>query len=104
MNTWWAILFGSLAVYSWKLLGFLIPERALSHPRVSRIASLMTVALLAALVGVQTFAGKSGIVLDARVPAVVLAALLAWRKVPFIVIVVLAAGLAALLRFLGWMA
>ena len=99
-----AILLGSLAVYSWKLLGFLIPERALSHPRVARIASLMTVALLAALVGVQTFASKSGLVIDARVPAVALAAILAWRKVPFIVIVVLAAGLAALLRFLGWMA
>lgn len=104
MNTWLAILIGSVAVYSWKLLGFLIPERALSNPRVARIASLMTVALLAALVGVQTFATKSGLLIDARLPAVLLAGILAWRKVPFILIVVIAAGLAALLRYLGWMA
>ena len=104
MNPWLAIVIGGLAVYSWKILGYMTPERILESPRVSRIASLMTVALLAALVGVQTFASKQGLTMDARLPAVVLAALLAWRRVPFIVIVALAACLTALLRAMQWMA
>jgi branched-subunit amino acid transport protein len=104
VNPWLAIVIGGLAVYSWKILGYMIPERILESPRVSRIASLMTVALLAALVGVQTFASKQGLTMDARLPAVVLAAVLAWRRVPFIVIVALAAGLTALLRAMHWMA
>ena len=60
MNPWLAIVVAGLAVYSWKILGFMVPARVMEHPRVARIAALMTVALLAALVGVQTFATKAG--------------------------------------------
>jgi len=104
MNPWLAIVVAGIAVYSWKILGFMVPARVMEHPKVARIAALMTVALLAALVGVQTFATKAGLSIDARLPAVLLAALLAKFRVPFIVIVLAAAGLAALLRAVHWMA
>ena len=104
MNVWLAIAIGGLAVYSWKIIGFLVPERILENPRVARIAGLMTVALLAALIGTQTFATKQGLAIDARLPAVLVAAVLARLKVPFILIVIAAASITAGLRALGWMA
>jgi hypothetical protein len=43
-------------------------------------------------------------VLDARVPAVVLSGILFTFRVPFVVVIVIAALTAAGLRLLGWMA
>lgn len=100
---WIAIILASLLVYSWKLLGSLVPQRALERPLVSRTAALLTVALMAGLIGVQGFVDSEGnVALDARFPALVLAGVLAWRRVPFIVIVIVAAATAALLRLAGW--
>ncbi|MEY4980967.1 MAG: hypothetical protein RL174_305 [Actinomycetota bacterium] len=94
------VILASLAVYSWKIFGYLVPERFLSHVRIKNIASLLTIALLAALVGVQGFTAESQITFDARVPALVLAAVMLKLKAPFIFTVAAAAGLAAALRFL----
>ncbi len=99
MEIWIAVLVSSLAVYSWKILGSMLPERILNHPKVSRLATFLTVALMAGLVGVQGFVENREIVLDARVPALLLAVVLAVLRVPFILIVVAAAGSAAALRF-----
>lgn len=99
-ETWMAIIFASLAVYSWKVIGYLVPSHVLNHPRVSRIASLLTVVLLAALLGTQSFAAGSQISLDERVPALIVAALLLWLRAPFIVVVAVAAAVAGLLRLL----
>ncbi len=99
MEIWIAVLVSSLAVYSWKIIGSMLPERILNHPKVSRLATFLTVALMAGLVGVQGFVENREIVLDARVPALLLAVVLAVLRVPFILIVVAAAGSAAALRF-----
>ena len=98
MSVWLGILIGSIAVYSWKLLGNLLPKRLLDNPRVASTANMLTIALMAALVGVQAFVTKSHIVFDARVPAALLASFLAYKKVPFLVIVASAAALAAVIR------
>lgn len=91
----------SLLVYSWKLIGYLIPERFLT-PKVKAFTERVTVALLAALVATQTLASNQALVLDARLPAVLLAGVLLWLRAPFIVVVVAAAAVAAGLRFLGF--
>jgi hypothetical protein len=62
----------------------------------------MTVALLFALFAVQAFTSGRALAFDARVAAVAVAAVLLWRRAPFIVVVVAAAGVAAALRALGW--
>lgn len=102
MTIWLGILLGSLAVYSWKVLGAMLPTSALNHPVVSRLASLITVALLAALVGVQGFTTSSdsvsSVVFDARVPAILVAVGLLALRAPFIVVVAASAAVAALLR------
>lgn len=102
MTLWIGLIIASAAVYSWKILGFLLPERTLRHPRVAELASLITVALMAGLVGVQSFVSNSQITFDARVPAVLVAVVLTIARAPFIVIVAVAAAVAAALRyFLG---
>jgi len=93
-------LVASLLVYSWKLIGYLIPEKYLT-PNVKAFTERVTVALLAALVATQTFASSQQLVLDARFPAVLVAGILLWLRAPFIVVVVAAAGVAAGLRLLG---
>lgn len=98
MNIWLGILIASLAVYSWKYIGYLLPKRVLDHPRVAASANYLTIALMAALVGVQTFVTKSQLVLDARVVAVLVAMILSALRAPFLVMVGSAALVAALLR------
>lgn len=95
-----AILLASAAVYSWKFFGFLVPERFLEKPVVSRIAALLTVALLSALMATQALTKDGQIVFDARIASMGVAALLLKFKAPFLVVVAAAAATAALLRWL----
>ena len=74
MTMWTAILVASIICVVWKTLGYLVPPRWLEAPRPARIADLLTVALLAALVAVQTLGDGQAVVVDARVPAVLVAA------------------------------
>ena len=97
----WTVVAASLAVYSWKIIGYLVPERFIGS-WFRGFAERVTVVLLVGLVGVQTFTSSEGLVLDARFPAVLLAAVLFAFRVPYILVVVLAAITAAALRyFLG---
>lgn len=98
MTLWQLVLAASIAVLALKLAGFLVPASVLERPRPARVANLLTIALLAALVAVQTLGAPAAIVLDARVPAVGVAAVLFAARLPFVVVVLAAAGTAALLR------
>lgn len=100
---WMFVLAASLSVFLIKLLGYLLPQKLLEGPAISRVAGLVTVALLASLVASQTLGEGSGIGVDARIPAVAVAGVLLWLRAPFIVVIIVAAAAAALLRFLGWM-
>jgi hypothetical protein len=62
---------------------------------------LVVVPVLAALILVQTIGGDRAVVLDARLPALLVAALLVWRRAPILVIVLAAGATAALLRPAG---
>ncbi|MDQ1174325.1 hypothetical protein QE430_002632 [Microbacterium testaceum] len=102
MTLWTAVLLASVICVALKATGYLLPAHWLDRPRPARIADLLTVALLSALVVVQTLGAGQSIVVDARLPAVGVAALLLWLRAPFLVVVVGAAVTAALLRLWGW--
>jgi len=105
MDTIWGfVLAGSLVVLALKLAGYLIPQHLVEGPALSRVAGLVTVALLASLVVSQTIGGEGGVMLDARVPAAAAAGVMLWLRTPFIVVILGAAVIAALLRFLLGMA
>lgn len=104
MTLWTAILVAAIVCVALKTLGYLIPPKVLEAPRPARIADLLTVALLAALVAVQTLGAGQAILVDARVPAVLVAGGLLVLRAPFLVVVAAAALTAALLRLAGWAA
>jgi branched-subunit amino acid transport protein len=95
---WTAILLGGVGCYLLKLGGLSIPARVLERPVVERVADLIPVALLAALVAVQVFAHGHSLVLDARAAGLGVAVLLLLVRAPFLVVVFGAALTAALLR------
>jgi hypothetical protein len=57
--------------------------------------------MLAALVVANTFGAGQALVLDARAAGVAAAAVAAWRRAPFLVVIVLGAAVTALVRALG---
>ncbi|MFF8934605.1 AzlD domain-containing protein [Streptomyces paradoxus] len=71
------------------------PERAEKLLEVSAVVLLAALAATAALTEGHAFAGF------ARPAGVLVGGVLAWRKAPFLVVVLAAAGTAALLRFAG---
>ncbi|ACQ80718.1 branched-chain amino acid transport [Beutenbergia cavernae DSM 12333] len=100
---WVAVAIAGLVCLGIKLVGAYVPRERLEDPRIARIAALMTVALLAALVAVQAVTTGRSLAFDARLPALGVAAIALALRAPFIVVVLLAAIVAAGLRALGWM-
>ncbi|HEV7848892.1 MAG TPA: AzlD domain-containing protein [Mycetocola sp.] len=104
MTLWHVILIASIACVALKLAGYAVPPHWLEKPSLARTADLLTVALLAALIAVQTLGAGQSLVVDARVPALAAAGLLYWLRLPFLVVVIAAALVAAMLRLWGGMA
>lgn len=102
MRLWITVLAASGLCYLFKLTGYLAPQGWLERPRVARIAAMLTVSLLSALVVVQTFGRGRGLVVDARVVALGAATVALLLRAPFIVVVLVAAVTAAAIRAAGW--
>lgn len=100
-DLWWGVLAVAIGCYGLKVLGLSVPERILEHPMTVRAAAFIPVGLLAALVAVQGFSTGSSLTFDARVVGLGVAALLLWRKVPFLPMLVAAAAATALVRFVA---
>ncbi|GEP33038.1 branched-chain amino acid transporter AzlD [Nocardioides szechwanensis] len=98
--TWLAILAAGVGCYLLKLAGLSVPSRVLERPVVARVADLIPVALLAALIAIQVFTRGPDLVLDARAAALAVAVGLLLVRAPFLVVVFGAAAAAALLRLL----
>jgi hypothetical protein len=101
-GTWIAILVTAGGCYALKLTGLTVPPRILANKRMRRFAELVPVALLAALIAVQTAASGQSLVLDpARLAGLAAAVLALLLRAPFLVVIVAAAGTAALFHALG---
>ncbi len=95
---WLPLVVGCLGVYLFKLAGLSVPSAVLAKPKVQRIAALLPIVLLAALIGVQTVGSGRSIHVDARLAGVVVAGVAVWRKAPFLLVVVIAAVTTGLVR------
>ena len=98
---WLAVVAGSIGCYVEKLVGYLLPASVLEREPVRRVAGLLPVALLAALVTVQTFGSGQALVIDARLAGLAAAVIALVLRAPFLVVVLVAAVSAALLRASG---
>jgi len=98
---WPAVLAGALGCYLLKLAGLSVPARILANPVVQRVAMALPVALLSALIVIQTFTSGQRLVLDARAAGLAAAAVAVLLRAPFLVVVGVAAATAALIRLLA---
>lgn len=88
---WIATLGTSLVAFLLKFSGHSVPERWLSLPKIQRINTLIPIALLSALVAVQSFSEKSQLMIDQRLVGISAAILALVLKAPFPVVVLSAA-------------
>ncbi len=102
--TWLAVILGILGCYAFKLAGYVVPRSVLERPFVAAVADPLPVALLSALIVVNTFASGTALVLDARLAGLAAAVVALLLRAPFLVVVVVAAATAAAFRALGWAA
>jgi branched-subunit amino acid transport protein len=98
---WTAVIGAGLGCYLLKLAGLSVPPAVLERPVVRRVADLIPVALLSALVAVQVFSSGHRLVLDERAAGLAAAVVLLLLRAPFLVVVCGAALTAALLRLAG---
>jgi branched-subunit amino acid transport protein len=99
MTIWIAVIATGLGCYALKLAGLVAPQRVFDNAGVRRFTELVPVALLTALIAVQTLADGRTLEADgprlAGLGAAVVALLL---RAPFLVVLIVAAGVATLLR------
>lgn len=95
---WLGIIITAVGCFALKVAGLSVPAGLLNHPLTVRATDLIPVALLGALIAVQVFGDGSSLAFDARVLALVVAAVLLTLRVPFLPMVFAAALVAALVR------
>lgn len=98
---WTVVLVASLCCYLLKYIGLAAPPAILERPAVRRAVGLVPAALLAALVVVQAFTDGSALVLDARAAGLGAAFLALLLRAPFLLVLLVAGGTAALVNGLA---
>jgi branched-subunit amino acid transport protein len=96
-----AVLVVAAGTYGFRLAGPLLRDRIQLSDRVRELMSTAAVVLLVALIATAALMDGRHFAGWALPAGVVVGGLLAWRKAPFIVVVVAAAASTAVLRLLG---
>jgi len=99
--TWTLVLVLAAVAYAFKVTGLVVLGGRQLPAVVDRCLALIPAALVAALVVKDTFASGQSLVVDARVAGVGVAAVLAWRRVPLIAVIVAGAAVTAAVRALA---
>lgn len=99
---WAWVLAACVIAYATKGAGYLIPASKLESPRISRVAGILTVGLLASLITMNAFAAQQTLRIDARIAALAVALVACALRAPYLVVVVAGALAAAGVRLLGW--
>lgn len=97
--SWTSIIVLAAGAYFFKLVGVLGGAR-LTTPLATRAVTLLPPALFAAVIAVQTFESDTNLVIDARVVGLIVAIIAAWRRLPFVLVIVLATAATAAARLL----
>ncbi|PZF81696.1 AzlD domain-containing protein [Jiangella anatolica] len=96
-----AVLVLGAGTFAFRYAGPALRDRMTLPPRAEWLLGVATVVLLAALVATTTLLDGGEFDSVARPAGVAVGAVLAWRRAPFVVVVLAAAGTAAVLRLLG---
>ena len=100
--TWGVVLLLAAGVWGQRFLGMFVGGRLLARvPALGALATLIPAAVvMAVIVQLSVTSGRS-IVGDARLAGMAVASVLVWRRAPFVVVVVAAAAVTALVRAVG---
>lgn len=105
MSQHWPLVLAVLALgagtFAFRFAGPVLRARMELSPRIERLVATAAVALLGALVATSALLDGSDFAGIARPAGVAVGGVLAWRKAPFVVVVIAAAATAAGLRLLG---
>ena len=98
--SWW-ILGACATAYAIKLCGYFVPRKVLDSPVMSHVAATLTIALLASLVTMNAFTSGQELVIDARAGSLAAAIIALIFKAPYLVVVIVGALAAVVLRLTG---
>ncbi len=101
MITWLYVLVAGGVAFLTKLVGYLVPATLLKRRRMTRVAGTLTIGLLASLTMINTLANGQQLAFDSRIGSLAVALLALLLRAPFLVVVLLGAAVAALLRLAG---
>ena len=96
--SWAGILTLAGGAYALKALGVIGLGGRRLPARIEVVAPLIPVALLSALIVVQTLSDGRDLALDARLPGIVAAAVAVALRAPFLLVITLAAAVTAIIR------
>ena len=96
--SWSLVAWLAAGAYAFKFIGLVVIGSRQLPAALDRCLALVPAAMLSALVVQGAFASGQELVIDERAPGIAVAIVLAWRRAPFIVVVVAAAVTTALLR------
>lgn len=99
--SWWFILALAAGCYGFKVIGLIVVGDRTVPPAVARCLALIPAAMISALIALNTFASGHDLVMDARAAGVGAAVIAAWRRAPLIAVIVIGAGVTALVRLLA---
>ena len=99
--SWLAVLALAAGAYLFKVLGLVVIGGRQLPERVEGALALIPAALLSALIVTNTLVSGQQIVIDARLPGVLAAAVAAERKLPFPAVIAIGAAVTAVVRALA---
>lgn len=100
MLTWTAVALLAIGVYAQRVIGAVSVDTARMNPRWQRVLATLPLAIISAVVALQTFTADRSLTIDTRAAGIAVAAICAWRRLPLLVTVLAAAGTTAALRAL----
>ncbi len=99
-SKWTVVIASSIIALILKITGYIVPEKYLEKPKIKSITNYVPIVMLSSLVIVQTFSQGQTVVFDTRLLGLVAAFLLLILRAPFIVVVIAAAVVSAVFRYL----
>ena len=96
--SWWFIIALAAGCYACKAAGLVLLGGRTLPPVVVRCLALIPAAMLSALVVLNTFSTGRDLTVDARAAGVAAAVVAAWRRAPFVAVIVIGAAVTAAVR------
>ncbi|MFF0815243.1 AzlD domain-containing protein [Rhodococcus sp. NPDC003318] len=96
-----AVLVLGAGTFAFRFAGPALRSRGIVPDRLESVLAIGAVVLLVAVAATNALTEDGGVAGVARPVGVLVGGVLAWRKAPFVVAILAAAGTAALLRLLG---